>query len=182
MSALVRTALLCSPRSCIRQCTNALLLKLCYAAHPPPKPVPTAATQLGTHMRYPLAQLMFDLLLQLLTSTPLSELQGRWRHQTEPIFAVMIRLTNDYLWCDFDLPTDPTAPPQQPQTTQPRRVQPLSVLLTLFYLIQRLTAEREADATGRSNCRRPPLAHRTLHPTPTPHRHKQTMHTSSSIR
>ena len=144
IAALARTALLCSPRSCIRQCTNVLLLQVCYAAHRPPHPIPVTAIQSEPLAQYPLPQLTFALLLQLLTTTPLSELQGRWRHQTEPMFAVMIRLTNDYLWCDVDVSTQPPTPPQP----QPERVHPLSVLLTLFNLIETLAAEREADATA----------------------------------
>ena len=150
--ALAQAPLLCSPRSCIRQCTNVLLLQLCHAAHPPPLPALVATTEPSEQPRYPLPQLMFGLLLRLLTAIPLSELQGRWRHQTEPLFAVMIRLTNDYLWCDTDSPTQPTAlpPPQQDGAQQPipARVYPSSVLLILFLLIQRLTAERETDATA----------------------------------
>ena len=153
IAALGRTALLCSPRSCIRQCTNVLLLQLCCAAHRPPPPSLAATTQPTEQTLYPLPQLMFRSLLQLLTATPLSDLQGRWRHQTEPLFSVMLRLTNDYLWCDIDPSTQPPPSPAQQQhpTQQPQHAQRVhisTVLELLFHLIQRVTAERETDATA----------------------------------
>ena len=129
--SLLHTCLLSSPRLCIRQATDISLSRffasLLTVAQEGPQLVErlwTAAMQL------------------LLTTTPLEQLQGRYRHQTESLFALMLRTLAGCLHSAIDFSS-----PTLPAHGNPH-LHSLELCRRLFHLLQSLQAEQESDGVA----------------------------------
>ena len=125
--SLLHTCLLSSPRLCIRQTTDVTLARFFTSLY---SAVPDGRTLVGR---------LFCALVDLLLTTPLSALQQRYRHQTENVFALILRILSGCLQSRGGMDFNPT------RSAGPAHLHALSLCERLFSLLMAVQTEQESD-------------------------------------
>ena len=132
LQPLLSSALLSSPRLCVRQTCDASLIRFLAMAQS------TAPDGLE------LAERLFCGLVDLVLDTPLTELQRRFRTQTESLFALLLRILSG---CLASAGAMDFASPEPLQGRHPH-LHSLSLCKRLFALLLRLQVEEETEGVA----------------------------------